>query len=343
MACQCFIIPKDVLDRFAKDLDLTESQRKAFADAAQFENEWRKVRSLQTRLSAAARSMLVSGAQAITPPAVTVYNCNHSTTLPGAPVANPGTSSDITAKTAFVETKAVADFYQTLFARNSVDGAGKTLMSSIHFGVNYNNAFWNGNQMTYGDGDGKIFVDFTRADDVIGHELTHGVTQFSSQLAYTNEAGGLNESISDVFGSMFRQWRAKQTVDQADWLIGKEIMGPDAIAKGYNCLRDMANPAAGHCLAPQPTHFSQYKNGMDPHYSSGIPNLAFYKAAKAIGGNSWDKAGKIWYKALTGYAPQPNMKMKTFANRTRTLAKSMFPGNPAVLAAVNSAWVAVGL
>src|SRR5678816_1031186 len=108
-----------------------------------------------------------------------------------------------------------------------------TMISSIHYGVRYNNAFWNGSQMTYGDGDGSIFLDFSNANDVIGHELTHGVTQYSLQLNYTNDAGGLNESLSDCFGSMFRQWEENQTVKQADWLIGKDIMGPSAIESGY--------------------------------------------------------------------------------------------------------------
>jgi Zn-dependent metalloprotease len=197
--------------------------------------------------------------------------------------------------------------------------------------------------MTYGDGDGAIFVDFTKSTDVIGHELTHGVTEFSARLGYTNEAGGLNESMSDVFGSMFRQWRANQDVTQADWLIGKDIMGPKASAQGYTCLRDMAQPDARHCLSPQPTHYSQYKRGMDPHESSGIPNLAFQRAALAIGGKSWEKAGKIWYQALTGYAAAPSMSMKTFATRTRKLAKSLFPKEPAVAAAIDQGWRSVGL
>src|SRR5262249_54098362 len=155
---------------------------------------------------------------------------------------------------------------------------GMAMISSVHYGRKYNNAFWNGSQMAYGDGDQSIFIDFSKGNDVIGHELTHGVTQHSLNLNYSNEAGGLNESLSDCFGSMFRQWRAQpqQDVNQADWLIGKDILGPAATARGYTCLRDMANPGAQHCLAPQPTHFSQYQSGMDPHESSGIPNLAFY-------------------------------------------------------------------
>ncbi len=342
-ACHCFIIPHDVLERFAKDKKLSAAERKTFADAARFEKEWRKVRTAQSRLARLACTMLPSDLAAAGPPAIVVYNCAHGTTLPGTPVARPGSSSDATAKRAFVETSKVANFYQKLFGRNSVDNAGKTLLSSIHFSVNYNNAFWNGSQMTYGDGDGNIFVDFTRAKDVIAHELTHGVTEYSAGLGYTNQAGGLNESVSDVFGSMFRQWRAHQDVTKADWLIGKEIMGPGAIARGFTCLRDLSHPSAKHCLAPQPTKFSQYYDGMDPHQSSGIPNLAFYQAAMTIGGKSWDKAGRIWYQALTGFAPNPNLKMRVFANRTRRLAGRLFPAEPAVHTAVDKAWTAVGL
>jgi Zn-dependent metalloprotease len=105
----------------------------------------------------------------------------------------------------------------------------------------------------------------------------------------------------------------------------------------------MASPAAKHCLAPQPTKFSQYQPGMDPHQSSGIPNLAFYTAAKAVGGNSWDKVGQIWYKSLTGFGPTPAMKMKAFANRTRTVAAQLNPGNTAVADAVDAGWKKVGL
>jgi len=341
----CFIIPFRVLERLSRDRKLSAAARKAFANAARFEKEWREVREARTRLTVAAQKLLPRqlAAAPFGPPAITVFNCNHGTTLPGTLVSKPKTSSDATAKQAFVETTGVAKFYKKLFGRNSIDNAGMALRSSIHFSVQYNNAFWNGSQMTYGDGDGNIFIDFTKGNDVIGHELTHGVTQYSLGLSYSNQPGGLNESMSDVFGSMFRQWQAKQNVTNADWLIGKDIMGPSALARGFTCLRDMSNPAAAHCLAPQPTKFSQYHDGMDPHESSGIPNFAFYKAAMAIGGKSWKKAGMIWYQALTGSGPNPNMKMGAFANRTRSLAGSLFPSEPAVKTAVDNAWTAVGL
>ena len=343
MHCGCTIIPGDVLEKLSHDAKLSTAERKSFADTAEYDSKWRKVRALRTKATASAQGLLASGAALAATPAVTVFNCNNTTSLPGLSVPNPGSAADATAKRAFVETTEVAKFYKAVFNRNSIDNLGMTLQSSIHYGVKYNNAFWTGGQMVYGDGDGQIFVDFTKSTDVIGHELTHGVTQYSAQLAYSNEAGGLNESMSDVFGSMFRQWRAGQTAAQGDWLIGKDIMGPAALARGLTCLRDMASPGAAHCLAPQPTHYSQLTPGMDPHYTSGPPNLAFYKAAKAVGGKSWEKVGQVWYRALTGYAPSPNMKMRTFAARTRRLAVSMFPGDTALAQAIDKGWKAVGL
>jgi Zn-dependent metalloprotease len=343
MSCTCFIVPQDVLERLAKDNSLSEELRKASADTSQISVEIRKLRNQAAALTSAAT---LDGAALVTlaaAPMVTVYDCKHSKTLPGTPVPNPGSSADTTAKRTFNETTGVADFYKKVFNRNSIDNAGMTMMSSIHFGVKFNNAMWNGSQMLYGDGDAAIFVDFTNGNDVIGHELTHGVTQHSLQLNYANDAGGLNESLSDCFGSMFRQWQANQDVTHADWLIGHDIMGPTAKAKGFTCLRNMANPADPHCLAPQPTTYSQITPGMDPHYSSGPPNLAFCVACKTLGGKSWEKIGQVWYRALTGFGPSPNMKMKDFADRTRKLASQMYGGTPAVAAAVDKGWKQVGL
>jgi Zn-dependent metalloprotease len=345
MCCICHIVPEKVLKRLAQDRSYSADQRKNFADTVKVDVELRKLRTQASKLTRVAS--LIAGpvvAEAVAPPpTIPVFDCNQGQTLPGAQVTNPAGSSNATAKRAFVETTSVAAFYAQVFGRNSIDGAGMSMISSVHYGVNYNNAFWNGSQMTYGDGDGSIFSDFTKSNDVIGHELTHGVTQYSLQLNYTNEAGGLNESMSDCFGSMFRQWEANQDVNQADWLIGKDIVGPAALQKGLTCLRDMANPAAKHCLAPQPTKFSQYKPGMDPHESSGIPNLAFYTIAKSVGGKSWDKVGQIWYRSMTGFGPTPAMKMKAFANRTRTVTAQLYAGDSAVAGAVDAGWNKVGL
>jgi Zn-dependent metalloprotease len=276
-------------------------------------------------------------------PAVTVYDCKHTQTLPGTPIASPGDASDGATKRAFDETTKVAEFYKQVFGRNSIDNAGMTMMSSIHYGNRFNNAMWNGSQMVYGDGDNSIFVDFTLGNDVIGHELTHGVTQHSLQLEYSNDAGGLNESVSDCFGSMFRQWEKNQDANSANWLIGSDIVGPTARDRGLTCLRDMADPAATHCIAPQPTQYSQVTPGMDPHYSSGPPNLAFCTACKTLSGKSWEQIGQVWYRSLTGFGPTPDMTMPDFANRTRQVAHQMFSGTPAVGVAIDTGWTTVGL
>jgi Zn-dependent metalloprotease len=141
MSCQCFIIPKDVLERYLKDRSLPEADRKQFADAANFESEWRKARAVNAKLAVSGQNMLESALQAVFPPPVLVSDCKNGTMLSGTPVADPGSSSDSTAKRAFDETKAVANFYKQIFGRNSLDNNGKTLLSSTHFGVKYNNAF----------------------------------------------------------------------------------------------------------------------------------------------------------------------------------------------------------
>ncbi len=342
------LFPTMYWSRLAADMALPPDVRQGLLHTAQISGHFRALREQHTLLTQAASRLPIPLPPKPFPrphplPPAHVFDCHHTTTLPGAAVANPGTSSDATAKRAYTESEAVAKFYWDIFKRDSIDANHMTLVSSIHYSVKFNNAFWGGTQMTYGDGDGQTFLDFTLGDDVIGHELTHGVTQHTLGLAYAGDAGGLNESISDVFGSMFRQWEKGQTVTTADWLIGADIMGPVAKAKGYTCLRDMAAPKATHALAAQPDHYYPGIGNLDPHYSSGPPNLAFCKAAKAIGGHSWEKAGQVWYKALTGFGPSPNMTMPQFASRTRSVAQSLFPADPSVHSGVDGAWTAVGL
>lgn len=343
MECMCFFVPKDVLDRLANDKKLSAELRQGAADSARVSDEVRKLRAQAGSFTNLTRALGGHLTELAATPKVTVYDCRHTQTLPGTPVPSPKKSKDKTAQRAFNETTGVAAFYKQVFKRNSIDNAGMTMMSSIHFGNNFNNAMWNGSQMLYGDGDGKLFIDFTNGSDVIGHELTHGVTQHSLQLDYKGDAGGLNESLSDCFGSMFRQWQARQDAAAADWLIGADIMGTVAQSKGYTCLRDMANPAAKHCLAPQPTKYSQVTPGMDPHYSSGPPNLAFCVACKTLGGKSWERIGQVWYGALTTSGPHPAMTMPQFAARTRQVAAQLYVAQPTVLAAVDKGWKLVGL
>ena len=343
MCVFCTIVPPHVLKKYSEDGSMKESVRNSMRNTLALDAQLRKLRAQARNLSRTSHGISAIATIA-TAPAVNLFDCKNSRSLPGSPVSSPANSSDATVKRVFVDTGDVVKFYQTVFNRNSIDNAGMTLISSVHYDVAYANAFWNGSQMTYGDGDGSIFIDLSLGDDVIGHELTHGVTQHSLQLSYVNEAGGLNESISDVFGSMFRQWRAGQDVNAADWLIGADIMGAGAKQQGFTCLRDLSDPTAAHCLGgKQPVKIGQFKTGMDPHVSSGIGNLAFYRIAKAIGGKSWEKAGRIWYDTLTASGASPNMKMSTFANRTRASAAKLFPGDSAVANAVDAGWKQAGL
>jgi Zn-dependent metalloprotease len=343
-----FIVPTAVLRRLADDDSIPTESRQALLDSAAVESAWRELRrahseaTQSTLLARGIASPRLAGVLARVP-VVTVYDCKNTQSLPGTPVANPGGSSDMTANRAFDTTHAVIDFYRECFGRNSVDDAGMTLMSSIHYGVRYDNAFWNGSQMTYGDGDGQVFTDFTKSDDVIGHELTHGVTQFTAGLNYSDEPGALNESVSDVFGAMFHQWRRKETVAQADWLVGPGVLGPVALQKGYTCLRDLAAPGSRHCLSPQPSHYRDYIPQGDPHGNSGIPNHAFYLAATTIGGQAWEKAGKVWYAALTSDKARPSTNFGEFAALTRAAAKSLFPRDTNVYRGVDEAWTRVGI
>src|SRR5205814_734124 len=137
-----------------------------------------------------------------------------------------GPSADDAVNEAYDGLGATYDLYHDVFHRSSLDDHGMRLVASVHYAQDYDNAFWDREQMVFGDGDNVIFVGFTKSVDVIGHELTHGVTQFTSALEYKTQSGALNESFSDVFGSLVKQYHNKQDAASADWLIGQGILAP---------------------------------------------------------------------------------------------------------------------
>lgn len=280
----------------------------------------------------------------------TIYDAKTTQNLPGTEVLDEGgpTSKDTAVNEAYEYSGDTYDFYYKVFNRNSVDDHGLTLKSTVHFDQGYDNAFWNGQQMIYGDGDGQYFERFTICLDVIGHELTHGVTQNEAQLVYDGQSGALNESISDVFGSLVKQWSKNQTAAQADWLIGAGLF--TAAVQGQ-ALRSMAAPGTAYDdpaigKDPQPADMSGYVNTADDHggvhINSGIPNRAFYLAASSIGGYAWEKAGSIWYRALVGRL-SPTATFLDMANATTTVAGSLFGPGSQEQKAVSEAWAAVGV
>jgi Zn-dependent metalloprotease len=279
----------------------------------------------------------------------TIYDAQEGSRLPGKFVRSEGQppTNDVAVTQAYDFCGDTYDFYMTKFSRNSVDGRGMRLDSSVHYENGFDNALWNGQQMVYGDGDGKLFGSFTKAVDVVGHELTHGVTQFTAALEYHDQPGALNESMSDVFGIMIKQSALKQSAADSDWLIGEGIFLPKAGVK-RKALRSMKAPGTAYDdpeigKDPQSAHMDQYYSGSDDnggvHINSGIPNHAFYLAATKLGGNSWDVAGRIWYEVLTTRL-QPTAQFADAAAATREVAQKY--GADAVQA-VDGAWRAVGL
>ena len=281
----------------------------------------------------------------------TIYDAHSSENLPGVRVRGEGdpASSDPAVNEAYDGAGVTYDLYKKEFNRNSIDGKGMRLDSTVHYGQDYDNAFWNGKQMVYGDGSGELFNRFTIAIDVIGHELAHGVTQYSSGLVYQGQSGALNESMSDVFGSLVKQYKGKkkQTAKQADWLIGAGLLadGVSGVA-----LRSMKAPGTAYDddvlgKDPQPAHMDDYVNTFSDnggvHINSGIPNHAFYLLAVDLGGYAWAKAGQIWYRALQQLSPTSDFQQA--ADVTVQSARGLYGSGSTEEKAVKAAWKEVGI
>ena len=229
----------------------------------------------------------------------TVYDTKHSRDLPGdvARREDAPATDDKGVDEAYFGLGATWRLYHEVYGRESLDDDRLPLRATVHYARDYNNAMWNGRQMVFGDGDGQLFRRFTISIDVIGHELAHGVTQYTAGLEYHDQSGALNESMSDVFGSLVKQRHARQDADGADWLIGQGLFTDQV--EGV-ALRSMSAPGTAYDddvigKDPQPASMDDYvettsDNG-GVHINSGIPNRAFYLAATGIGGRSWDGAG----------------------------------------------------
>ncbi|MFK3729305.1 M4 family metallopeptidase [Streptomyces sp. NPDC088090] len=283
-------------------------------------------------------------------PRRTIYDAGHRTDLPGTKVRGEGeeATADATVNRAYAGLGATFALFRDVFGRDSVDGAGLPLLATVHYDEKYGNAFWNGEQMVFGDGDDEIFLDFTLPVDVIGHELAHGFTQYTANLEYFSQSGALNESVSDVFGSLVKQHALGQTADQADWLIGEGLFHPDVEG---TALRSMKAPGTAYDddvlgKDPQPAHMDDYvrtsRDNGGVHINSGIPNHAFYLVATELGGHAWDRAGRIWYDVMTGGTLAPETRFAEFAAATVAAAKARY-GDAAEFQAVAKAWAAVGV
>jgi Zn-dependent metalloprotease len=285
-----------------------------------------------------------------------IYDAKNGSSLPGTPVRNEGDppTSDVAVNEAYDGSGATYDLYNDVYSRNSIDGNGMRLDSTVHYKKGYDNAFWNGEQMVYGDGDEdqpeseRLFNRFTIAIDIIGHELTHGVTQFEAKLVYSFQPGALNESMSDVFGSLVKQRELNQTASEADWIIGAGLLTQNVNGVGIRSMKAPGTAYDDPVLGkdPQPAHMKDYVNTIGDnggvHINSGIPNHAFYVTALELGGNAWEKAGNIWYVTLRDKL-RANSDFQECANQTYQAAEDLFGVGSFEQQAVKNGWAAVGI
>jgi Zn-dependent metalloprotease len=342
----CTVVPPHVLDKLAQAEDpaLADPARKTLERDA-FERTHRRLTTVIGAPSVAAPLGAEAGK-----PHRTIYDARHRTDLPGKKVRTEGSEpgKDATVNRAYAGLGATFELFLAAYERDSIDGGGLPLDATVHYEENYNNAFWNGEQMVFGDGDGEIFLDFTIPIDVIGHELTHGVTQYTANLTYFGQPGALNESMSDVFGSLIKQHTLGQTAAEADWLIGAGLLAPRVTG---SALRSMKAPGTAYDddvlgKDPQPATMDDFvRTGRDNggvHINSGIPNHAFYLAATTLGGNAWERAGQIWYDVLTGGRLKSDALFTDFAALTVEAAKDRYQDGEE-LQAVLKAWEQVGV
>jgi hypothetical protein len=273
-----------------------------------------------------------------------VHTADNREVLPGRRVRSAGEppSGDAAVDEAAHGIEASLALAADAFGRRSYDGRGAPVSATVHYGDRYDNAFWDGRQLVFGDGDGVVFERFTKPVDVLGHEFAHGLVEHTAGLRYRDQPGALNESVSDVFAACLKQRLRGETVDRADWLIGEGLFRHGVHARG---LRDMRNPGTAYDDArlgtdPQGGHMDDYVETRDDnggvHLNSGIPNRAFVLAATALGGHAWEGAGRIWYAALTGDDVGPDTDFAGFAAATIAAA-----GEHAV--EVRRAWEQVGV
>ena len=335
---QC-ILPPDLLDRLARAGD--EALRTAALDTLQLDHQFRLTRAEMASRLGGRLSRPITFARIGGKPQRTIYDQKHSTTqTPGTVARAEGQAAvaDIAVNQAYDGLGFTYDYYWTNFQRDSIDGQGLPMLGMVHYGQNYDNAFWdNVRDMFFGDGDGQILTQTTAGIDVVGHELTHGVTQHEANLTYSGQSGALNESVSDVFGIQVKQFALKQDVTQSDWLIGADIVGPAL----KPALRSMKAPGTANQHDTQPSNMDHYVPGGDVHVNSGIPNHAFYVVATTLGGHAWDAAGRIWYSALTDAGLAAGSTFQDFAKLTLIHAQRTYGATSKEALAIKAGWDAV--
>lgn len=334
-------------------LNGSKAQREAALRTAATDSTFRALRFAAGRATPKAFTRAPNPRAMMTEPQLQrfIYDMCNQETFPGTLVRSEGQAStgDITVDEAYDGLGATYALFWEAFGRNSIDDEGLALYAHVHFGQDYDNAFWDGQRMVFGDGDGDLFNRFTCSPDVIGHELSHGMTEDEGPLWYFRQSGALNESISDVFGSLVKQRILDQTADKADWLIGVGLFTSKVQGKALRSMKEPGTAYDDPVLGkdPQPGHMRDYvrtwaDNG-GVHINSGIPNRAFYQVAARLGGYAWEKAGRIWYEALRDPRLKPDCNFSTFARITILAATRLYGVGSVEEDVVRDSWGEVGI
>ncbi len=348
---RCTILPAYVLQQVA--LNANKEQRQAALTTMLLDEGFRSRRLAASLVQTPRRRRLPAGFAPLADAGVqrAIHDAENTLQLPGKLVRSEGQAAgpDVTVNEAYDGLGDTYTLYAEVYDRDSIDDQGMALSGTVHYDQNYDNAYWDGTQMVFGDGDGELFNRFTISVDVIGHELTHGVTENEAGLVYLRQPGALNESISDVFGSLVKQYASQTSAADADWLIGEGLLSDNV--QGV-ALRSMKAPGTAYDdpnlgKDPQPATMDGYvvtsQDNGGVHINSGIPNHAFYLAAVEIGGYAWEKAGRIWYETLRSPRMFPRLGFRGFASLTSRTAARLYGGQSAEAKAVRDAWKAVGL
>jgi Zn-dependent metalloprotease len=330
------IVPPKILYRAAAEGD--DALRATVLRTLELDHKFRLARAEAAALRGGRAARPVTFALVGGKPNRTIYDQEHSESQSPGRVARTegqGPVDDAAVNQAYDGLGATYEYYWANYERDSIDGQGLPLLGLVHYGDEYDNAFWDGaGHMFFGDGDGRILTQTTAGLDVIGHELTHGVTQHEANLVYSGQSGALNESVSDVFGIQVKQMALGQDVETSDWLIGADVVGPEL----QPALRSMKEPGTANQYDEQPADMDGYVDGGDVHINSGIPNRAFYLVASTLGGNAWDAAGPIWYATLSDPQLLSNATFTDFARLTVVHARRQYGETSDEVDAVRGAW-----
>jgi Zn-dependent metalloprotease len=286
-----------------------------------------------------------------------IYSANSDMSLPGKVARREGDppTGDVAVDEAYDRLGIAYDFFWNVYGRNSIDNKGMPLKATVHYGRNYANAFWNGELMIIGDGDedlpeqARLFNRFTVAADIIPKELAKGIIQAEAELPYWGQSGALNESISDVFGLLVKQYALNQSAERADWLVASGLFTPNVKGQSIRSIKAPGTAYDDPLLGkdPQVAHMRDYQhtdtdNG-GVHINSGIPNHAFYLVAVTLGGYAWEKAGRIWYETLQDSHLKPKAQFRDFAQLSYATASRLYGNKSDEALAVKYGWEIVGI